>query len=171
MLFDTGPTDSVLETNAKRMRLDASEIELIQLSHWHRDHSGGMLSAIKLINGSKSHGQPPVVVDLHPDRPDYRGMKVKETIISLEADPLFDEMEALGGGLSKSSDSHTVLDNMFVISGEVPRVTDYEGRLRGGVRFNEATQEWIQDEAIKDERFLMCNLKGEQPPPSPSKCS
>lgn len=40
MLFDTGPEEDVWERNVKRLRPEISSIELIHLSHWHRDHSG-----------------------------------------------------------------------------------------------------------------------------------
>lgn len=43
MLFDTGPEEDVWERNVKRLRPDLSSIELIHLSHWHRDHSGNTL--------------------------------------------------------------------------------------------------------------------------------
>jgi len=43
MLFDTGPEEDVWERNVKRLRPDLSSIELIHLSHWHRDHSGNIL--------------------------------------------------------------------------------------------------------------------------------
>ncbi|KPM44438.1 hypothetical protein AK830_g2089 [Neonectria ditissima] len=160
MLFDAGPEESVFQANASRMRLDPGAIERIQLSHWHRDHSGGMLSAIELVAAAKLPDQPPVVVDLHPDRPDFRGIDFNGTHVSMEADPSFEDMEARGGVVSKSSAPHLVLDDMFAVSGEVPRVTEYEKGLRGGIRFNAATEQWEKDEMIKDERFLMCNLKG-----------
>jgi len=40
MLFDTGPEEDFWEMNAKRLGLDLSQIDIIHLSHWHRDHSG-----------------------------------------------------------------------------------------------------------------------------------
>lgn len=40
VLFDTGPEEDVWERNVKRLKSDISQIELIVLSHWHRDHSG-----------------------------------------------------------------------------------------------------------------------------------
>lgn len=40
VLFDTGPEEEAWERNVKRLRADLSRVELIQLSHWHRDHSG-----------------------------------------------------------------------------------------------------------------------------------
>lgn len=40
VLFDAGPEEDVWERNVKRLRPHLSSIEVIQLSHWHRDHSG-----------------------------------------------------------------------------------------------------------------------------------
>ncbi|CEL08070.1 Putative Metallo-beta-lactamase superfamily protein [Aspergillus calidoustus] len=40
ILFDAGPEEDAWERNVRRMRPDLSSVELIQLSHWHRDHSG-----------------------------------------------------------------------------------------------------------------------------------
>lgn len=60
----------------------------------------------------------------------------------------------------KRDSTHTVLDDMFLISGEIPRVTSYEVGLRRGIRFDAAKQEWQEDTMIRDERFVMCKLKG-----------
>ena len=40
VLFDTGPEEDVWERNVDRLKPDIAAIELIHLSHWHRDHSG-----------------------------------------------------------------------------------------------------------------------------------
>jgi metal-dependent hydrolase (beta-lactamase superfamily II) len=40
ILFDTGPEEEVFQRNAERLGVDLSTVEVIQLSHWHRDHSG-----------------------------------------------------------------------------------------------------------------------------------
>ncbi|KAJ5918389.1 hypothetical protein N7454_010764 [Penicillium verhagenii] len=162
VLFDVGPEEDVWERNVKRLRLDLASVEVIQLSHWHRDHSGGLLRAIRMIKDAKrAQGLPDdLVVDLHPDRPAYRGMAAAETIVSLEADPTFAEITGAGAVINKSSISHTILDDMFLVSGEIPRVTPYETGLKGAVRFEPETKEWTSDEQIADERFLAVNLKG-----------
>ncbi|KAK2788601.1 hypothetical protein FQN53_003453 [Emmonsiellopsis sp. PD_33] len=163
MLFDVGPTESSWEENAKRLGLDLSRVERIHLSHWHRDHSGGMLKTIQMIKEAKKvkeESNQDLVVDLHPSRPDYRGFRMGPETISLQADPSFEEIEAAGAKVEKHSSAHTVLDNMFLISGEIPRVTDYETGLKYAIRFNKATGEWHEDEAITDERLLACNIKG-----------
>lgn len=166
MLFDTGPEESTWERNAVRIRANIAAIEHIHLSHWHRDHSGGMLEAIRMINASKierggSTRPPKVTVDVHPDRPDYRGMMTPlGTIVSLEADPGFDDIEEAGGVLAKNGGVHPVLDGFFLTSGAIPRVTPYEIGIRGGMRFSETDGQWTSDEAIADERMVMCNFKG-----------
>lgn len=115
-----------------------------------------------MINTAKqSKGRPPgLIADVHPARPDYRGFALGEKIVSLEADPTFEELEAAGATVSKQDKTHTVLDDMFLISGEIPRLTPYETGLKGAMRFDREENDWFSDEAIMDERFLMCNLKG-----------
>ncbi|KAJ5692250.1 hypothetical protein N7462_001673 [Penicillium macrosclerotiorum] len=161
MLFDAGPEEDIWERNVKRLRPDLSSVEVIQLSHWHRDHSGGLPRAIRLIKEAKrAHSRSDdLVVDLHPDRPVYRGIALPEHIISLQADPSFEELANAGAVVNKNGDAHTVLDDMFLISGEIPRVTPYETGLKNAVRFDPEENDWYSDEIIADERFLACNLK------------
>lgn len=121
-----------------------------------------MLRAIRMIKDAKEHsGKPhsPLIVDLHPNRPTYRGFMITEPI-SLEADPTFDEISEAGASIQKNADEHTVLDDMFLISGMIPRVTPYEIGIRNGLRFNGETGSWEKDELIADERFVACNVKG-----------
>lgn len=115
-----------------------------------------------MINNAKqAKGLPRgVLADVHPARPDYRGFALGEKIVSLEADPTFEELESSGATVSKQAETHTVLDNLFLISGEVPRLTPYETGLKGAMRYDRQENDWFSDESITDERFLMCNLKG-----------
>lgn len=98
-------------------------------------------------------------MDVHPDRPAFRGVKAGHPI-SLEADPSFEEIETAGASLLKSSQPHAVLDDFFLVSGEIPRETPYEDGIQGGLRFNPSTGQWEDDTLIADERYVMCNLKG-----------
>lgn len=158
LLFDAGPEGDVWERNSRRLRSEIGKIEHITLSHYHRDHSGGLTTAIELIN-LNDPGSKKVVVDVHPDRPAYRGVQADQPI-SLEADPSFEELEAAGATLLKSDQPHTVLDDFFLVSGEIPRKTNYEDGIYGGLRFNDSTARWEEDTLIMEERYVMCNLKG-----------
>ncbi|KAK3069328.1 hypothetical protein LTR53_012411 [Teratosphaeriaceae sp. CCFEE 6253] len=159
ILFDTGPEEAVFEHNAKRLKAPLGDIEAIQLSHWHRDHSGGMLRVLSMANAARGSGAALISVDLHPARPDYRGVMAMAPV-SLEADPTFEEIEFAGGKVEKHDEAHVVLDSFFMVSGEIPRTTEYEKGLRRGIRYLKATGKWETDEQMQDERFLMCKLKG-----------
>ncbi|TVY85347.1 Granaticin polyketide synthase putative ketoacyl reductase [Lachnellula suecica] len=163
VLFDTGPEEEAWERNAKRLGTDISIVEVIHLSHWHRDHSGGMIKAIEMISEAKKSSATaaaPVIVDLHPNRPEYRGFTIGNNPVSFSTDPTFAEIERAGGVVSKNSAAHTVLDNMFLISGFIPASAPYEKGLKGGIRIQDTNKGWEKDEEMADERFLMCNVKG-----------
>lgn len=161
LLFDAGPEEDVFEKNVTRSTTGLSAVEHVHLSHWHRDHSGGLPRAISLIHRARTDpntlGAP--VVEVHPNRPIFRGVNTGAFVASLEADPTFEELASAGGKVVKSDVSHTVLEDMFLISGEVPRRTEYEIGFPRGVRLNEEGV-WVKDELILDERFVMCKLKG-----------
>lgn len=158
LLFDAGPEEDVFERNAKRLRLPMGDVGAIALSHWHRDHSGGLLSAVRLIRDSRPDGSS-VLVALPPNRPDYRGVMFDEPV-SLEPDPTLQEIRDAGGSIEVIHEARTLLDGMFYISGDIPRKTSYEGGIPGGIRYSMQSGEWTEDELIMEERYVMCNLKG-----------
>jgi 7,8-dihydropterin-6-yl-methyl-4-(beta-D-ribofuranosyl)aminobenzene 5'-phosphate synthase len=119
-----------------------------------------MLRAIKMINAAKAPGDSKVIVDLHPNRPDFRGVTTPMMQMSLEADPTFAEIEEAGGTVSKQNEVHGVCDDFFLISGGIPRVTEYEHGFRRGARYSIEKGAWEKDELMEDERFVMCNVKG-----------
>lgn len=164
ILFDAGPEGRAFALNAKRLRAELGAIETIHLSHWHRDHSGGIETALMMIGearakeleAKRSH---PVTVDLHPNRPELRGVHVPGMEpVALSPDPTFEDIEQAGGQVVKNDQPHTVLDGMFAVSGAIPRLTEYEKGIKFGARLSNHT--WIEDEALMDERLLMCNVKG-----------
>lgn len=55
-LIDTGASDKLL-LNAKRMRIDLSEVKKIALSHNHSDHAGGIEALIKLNHDVKIYAR------------------------------------------------------------------------------------------------------------------
>lgn len=159
VLFDVGPYADVWLANAARLALDLASIEGIFLSHWHSDHSGGFPQVIAAIAQARTAaGLPPPVVDLHPDRPDQRGlMTANGTLLLLATEPTFDELAAAGGALLKSGEAHLVHD-FFFGSGAIARVTPYETGLAGHHSFRDGRLE--PDPLIMDERFLAARVRG-----------
>ena len=68
-------------------------------------------------------------------------------ICRLPADPTFEEVESLGAVVEKHAEGHTVAGGTVWVSGEIPRVTGYEGGILGGVR-------WVTQGADKDGKWV-----------------
>lgn len=114
-----------------------------------------MIEAIRNI----SRVNDEIVVDVHPNRPVYRGIRTPVGIVSLEADPTIEEIEKAGANVQRRAETHEILDDFFLISGNIPRVTPYEVGIRGGVRFDPGNGKWEDDQLIEDERFVLCHVK------------
>lgn len=105
------------------------------ISHWHADHTGGLISF--LDRRSQEVGVN-TIIDVHPNRPTARGIAPPpsgKVICQLPRDPSFEEIEAHGGTVEKHQDGHAVAGGTVWVSGEIPRVTPFEKGLIGGVRF------------------------------------
>ncbi|EGO25584.1 hypothetical protein SERLADRAFT_348468 [Serpula lacrymans var. lacrymans S7.9] len=161
-LFDTGPDSSSLVRNIDSMRVPVNEIDRVVLSHWHSDHTGGLLSFLRLRGQEPS----PCIVDAHPSRPIARGIApppAYESIIGrLPNDPTFALIEEAGGKIEYHTDGHAVADDTIWVSGEIPRLTPFEDGLPGGMRWVEEQGEgrWVQEHHIMDERYVAIDVYG-----------
>ncbi|MEQ8230716.1 MAG: MBL fold metallo-hydrolase [Gammaproteobacteria bacterium] len=161
MLFDVGPYADVWLANAARLGVDLAAIEVVFLSHWHWDHSGGFPPVIAAIADARRQAgaAAPLVVDVHPDRPDQRGVQLPSgTLIMLPEEPGFAELEAAGGIIARHAEAHALCDGFFYASGAIARVTAYETGLAGHHSFHGETA--IPDPLIMDERFVAARVRG-----------
>jgi 7,8-dihydropterin-6-yl-methyl-4-(beta-D-ribofuranosyl)aminobenzene 5'-phosphate synthase len=67
---------------------------------------------------------------------------------------------AAGGQVVGEVESRLLLDDMFYLSGEIPRVTTYEDGLPGHLMRASADGEWEPDPWLLDERFIAVHIKG-----------
>jgi 7,8-dihydropterin-6-yl-methyl-4-(beta-D-ribofuranosyl)aminobenzene 5'-phosphate synthase len=171
VLFDTGPNSTTLCGNMSALKIDSTKIDALVLSHWHIDHSGGILSFLKhralaASQFKESNNVKPVVLDLHPDRPEVRGIAPPpghKVVAALAEDPTFHAMEQAGGVVSKSKEGHSVASDTVWVSGEIPRVSGFEAGLIGGrtwITDSKGQGSWVKDEAIMDERYAAIDVVG-----------
>ncbi len=160
MLFDVGPLADLWLDNARRLQIDLAAIECVFLSHWHFDHSGGFPKVVATIARARAEaGLPPPRVDLHPRRPDQRGLMLPTgTLLMLPEEPGFDDMEKAGGELFLADEAHPICDGFFFASGEIPRVTEYEQGLPGHHSFYGGNAR--PDSLIMDERYVAAHVEG-----------
>lgn len=159
VLFDVGPYPDAWLDNSERLGLDLSAIELVFLSHWHSDHSGGFPEVVAAIaDARRTAGLPAPIVDLHPDRPNQRGVQLPSGAMALlPPEPTFEAIEEAGGVIERNGDIHNVA-GLFVGSGEIERVTSYETGLFG--HHTNINGTWEPDPLILDERFLAARVAG-----------
>jgi 7,8-dihydropterin-6-yl-methyl-4-(beta-D-ribofuranosyl)aminobenzene 5'-phosphate synthase len=160
LLFDIGPYPDLWLDNAKRLAIDLSTIESVFLSHWHFDHSGGFPEVVAAIAQARyDAGLPAPVVDLHPDRPDQRGLLTPAgTMLLLPTEPSFADIEQAGGRIVRHGDPHPVCEGFFFGSGAINRVTSYETGLVGHYSFR--GEDGRPDPLIMDERFVAAYVPG-----------
>jgi 7,8-dihydropterin-6-yl-methyl-4-(beta-D-ribofuranosyl)aminobenzene 5'-phosphate synthase len=158
VLFDSGPEDFAFERNTARLGADLGSVESIVLSHGHWDHSGAMFTALGAIRARNGGRKVPYYA--HPGMFASRAMRLPNgTLRYLDDVPSAADLDAQGADVIVTTEPQSFLDDMFHVSGEIPRVTPFERGLPGQVRKTESGQ-WESDELLMDERWLGVNVKG-----------
>ncbi len=159
LLFDAGPASYAVEGNAPRLGIDMGAIESAALSHGHIDHAGGFPAALKMIHAA--NGGRKIPIHVNPGMFVHRGEEEEGIgVFPLEDIPTPAALSAAGGIVVNDAESRLLLDDMFYLSGEIPRVTDYEKGVPGHVKRNTAGEDWEPDPLLFDERFVAIHVKG-----------
>jgi 7,8-dihydropterin-6-yl-methyl-4-(beta-D-ribofuranosyl)aminobenzene 5'-phosphate synthase len=158
LLFDSDPEGYGVERNGDRLGVRFGDIDAAVFSHGHWDHVGGMLTALRLIGEANGGRRVPVHVN--------QGMFVSRAVrkpdgglIPFADVPSPSELEEAGGEVVTDDDERLLLEGMFHLSGEIPRVTAYEKGLARQVR-RTADGGWEDDPLIMDERFVAVHVQG-----------
>jgi 7,8-dihydropterin-6-yl-methyl-4-(beta-D-ribofuranosyl)aminobenzene 5'-phosphate synthase len=117
LLFDTGQGMTLLH-NARIMNKDLKRVEQVVLSHGHHDHAGG-LKPLLIESGPK-------LVFSHPELFKSR-FRVKDSgdCYPIGIPVSRDELEGAGAIFDLSADYRMIAPGIS-LTGEVPRVTDFE---------------------------------------------
>lgn len=159
LLFDTGPEEYAFERNVTRLAADIGAVESIVLSHGHWDHAGAMLLALAMIR--ERNGGKEIPYYAHPNMFRTRAVKMPNGgYRQMEDVPGVDEVTSFGAKAIVTREPQSLLDGMFYVSGEIPRVTGFERGYPGQVRRTLDGNDWEPDELLIDERWIAANVKG-----------
>jgi 7,8-dihydropterin-6-yl-methyl-4-(beta-D-ribofuranosyl)aminobenzene 5'-phosphate synthase len=159
VLFDTGPDEAVWGRNVERLGFDVGVVDAVVLSHGHWDHAGAMLRALEMIQ--LANGGRAVPTYVHPGMYQSRAMRAKDGTMRPFGDiPSQASLEQNGAAIVSTTEAQTILDDLFFVSGEIPRVTPFETGMQGQFRRTENGDGWQPDPLVVDERYLAVVVRG-----------
>jgi len=159
LLFDAGPSATTFARNTAILGVDFAAIAAVVLSHGHWDHGGGLLAAVETIARARGAGR--VECHVHPGMFAQRATRRPDGALYVNA-PLPDpaRLTAAGARVVSTRQAQVVAGGAFYVSGEIPRVTDYEVGVPGHLRRSADGRSWEPDPLIMDERFVAVHVRG-----------
>ncbi len=159
LLFDTGPDGAVLIANAARLGVSFGEVNAIAITHGHWDHMGGLVAAIDAVRRDDHARHVPCHVN--PGMFLKRGARLSNgTIAPFQKVPSPSALAAHGAEVVNSGEARTLLDDFFYLSGEIPRLSEFETGRDDHFCRDRNSSPWRPDPLIMDERFLAVNVRG-----------
>jgi 7,8-dihydropterin-6-yl-methyl-4-(beta-D-ribofuranosyl)aminobenzene 5'-phosphate synthase len=158
VLFDSGPEGAGLRRNVERLSVDLSRVDEAVVSHGHWDHTGGILDALALIRHGKGGRTTPV--HLNEGMFTKRGIaRPSGGVLPFEDVPSPAQLRDAGGEPILSGEARTIASQRFFLSGEIPRVTDYEVGMPGQLA-QDGQGRWLPDPWVRDERWMAVHVRG-----------
>ena len=157
ILFDSGPEEYAFERNSGRLGLHLELAESVVLSHGHWAHAGGMLKALDLVRAGNGGRSIPYYAHPGMFRPRARRLPNGE-FMPMKDVPSIEALTVHGADVNCTREPRILLDGMFYLSGEIPRVTPFERGLPAHYQKAE-DQSWQPDSLLMDERFLMVHIE------------
>ena len=151
VLFDTGVSRKGLLYNLDALEIDLKTLRAIVLSHGHPDHAMGLPGIIDRL------GTRNLPLVLHPDAYLERKLVLPngdEVMVPApkKADLRREQVEVI-----EEVGPSMLVDEMVLISGEVPRRTEFEQGLP--IHFAKRHDAWEPDPLIMDDQCAIVNLK------------
>ncbi len=165
-LFDTGVSKDGIVHNSDVLGISLADIETIILSHGHFDHISGLISTLKRVG-------KPIEIIAHPEA-FLRRWLIFPNGNKAKMDFLNEEEILQGGGIIRKIDKisflprnenkpgkrgSNIFNNRVMITGEIPRVTEFEKGFP--LQYKEEKNEFdlIPDPLVNDDQALIMNIK------------
>ncbi len=149
VLLDSGYNSFTLEHNLRVLGRDLGNVDTIVVSHGHMDHSGGLEWLLKSV-------PKPVRIILHPTAYVQRYLTLPTgERIRFPLTVRKEELQQEGVEIVESVEPILAANETVLVTGQVPRVTDFEKGMPGAVMDVEG--EVVQD-PIHDDQSIVANL-------------
>jgi len=151
LIFDTGVTPDGMVDNMRRLGLSAGDAEVVVCSHGHFDHTMGLGGLAEQL------GRANLPVILHPEFWSQRRLAIPGRDPYQLPTTSRRALEDTGFVIVEHEQPSFLFENSVLITGEVPRTTDFEvgfpihQALRGG--------SWEPDPLILDDQALVVHVR------------
>jgi len=153
ILFDTGARPRTVLENARELKIDLSDVDEVVLSHFHHDHTGGLLT----LRQELMKTNPRALSRVHVGEGiflarRYQGKDDANQMIATKAD-----FEATGGRFIVHRKPEEIFPGVW-LTGPVPR-PNAEKNWQPGVEMNIGGK-WVEDTLPEDHSLLLQTDKG-----------
>jgi 7,8-dihydropterin-6-yl-methyl-4-(beta-D-ribofuranosyl)aminobenzene 5'-phosphate synthase len=168
ILFDTGERPNTVLENANELQLDLSGAEIVILSHFHHDHTTGLMTLRREYSKNNPHALSVVHVgkgifwerrgELQNIAHFGKGVSLEQLgILQNQMIPMKKEYEATSGVFVEHDKPEEILPGVW-LTGPVPRVFP-EKNYQGGIEV--ATDRgWAEDNVPEDLSLVFNTAKG-----------
>jgi len=151
VLYDAGLSAKAVRQNLDVMQVDASNLRAIAISHGHADHHGGLEGLFS------RHGRLHMPLVIHPDAWLDRKIALPTGAEIHMPPPNRNDLEAEGVTVVEERGHTLLIDGSVLISGQVPRVTEFETGFAWHKK--RVGEEWEPDPLIEDDQNLIVEVR------------
>ncbi|MBI3447416.1 MAG: MBL fold metallo-hydrolase [Acidobacteria bacterium] len=153
ILYDTGARPNTVMTNARELGIDLSGITDVVLSHYHDDHTGGLLALRRELSkvNSAALSRAHVATGIFLSRRDPGSDREANSMIALRS-----EFEATGGRFEEGAGPVEIFPGVW-LTGPVPR-TYPEHNVSGHAQI--PTPSGPKDDDIPEDQALVADADG-----------
>lgn len=152
ILFDAGLTPDVLVHNMDVLEVQPADLQAVVLSHGHADHALGLLGMLR------RRGRTAMPLVIHPDAFKMRRIVLPDGHETRLPPPSRSDLRQEGVDLIEEAGPSYLLEGALMITGQVPRVTDFEQGF--SIHYAEVNGRWEPDPWIHDDQALVVRVKG-----------
>jgi 7,8-dihydropterin-6-yl-methyl-4-(beta-D-ribofuranosyl)aminobenzene 5'-phosphate synthase len=150
ILFDTGARSRTVLENAKELKIDLSGVQDVILSHFHDDHTTGLMT----LRRELSKGDPAALSRVHVGKGIFleRRGRDQNPMIAMKKD-----YEATGGRFIEHDKPEEILSGVW-LTGPVPRVYP-EKNYPAGIEVV-TDGKWVEDNLPEDQSLVFNTAQG-----------